>query len=166
MIAAVHAILCGSHRGRVWARWSARDSVLCSLDSQCSFLVALQHPDLTDCILAVSCIQAHYQLRDEMRMLGSIAHSRQGWACGLAFARAGRSVAVGRRMVSIGLRGLVQIALDLLLQQAQIEILQGIGTKSGRVVGFVLGHQRNALQVARYFLEAGRVEAIRAQSLE
>lgn len=99
-------------------------------------------------------------------MLGSIAHSRQGWARDLAFARAGRSVAIGRRMVSICLRGVVQIALDFLLQQAQVQVFQGIGIQAGRIVGLILGHQRDCLQVARYFLEAQRVEAIRTQSLE
>jgi len=99
-------------------------------------------------------------------MLSSIAHSRQGRARDLAFARAGRSVAIGRRMISICLRGIVQIALDFLLQQAQVQVFQGIGIQAGRVVGLVLGHERDSLQVARYFLEAQRVEAIRTQSLE
>lgn len=101
-----------------------------------------------------------------MRMLGSIAHCRQGRARSLALARARRCVAIGRRMVSIGLGGVVQVALDLLLQQAQIQVLQGIGAQTSRVVGLVLGHQRDVLQVARYFLEAERIEAIRTQSLE
>ena len=101
-----------------------------------------------------------------MRMLGSIAHCRQGRARGLAFARGRRSVAVGRRMVSIALGSFVQVALHFLLQQAQVQVFQGIGIQAGRVVGLVLGHQRDVLQVARYFLEAERVEAIRAQSLE
>jgi hypothetical protein len=101
-----------------------------------------------------------------MRMLGSIAHSRQGRARDLTFARARRTIAVGRRMVSIALRGFVQIALHFFLQQAQVQVFQGIGIQAGRVVGLVLGHQRDSLQVARYFLEAQRVEAIRTQSLE
>jgi len=99
-------------------------------------------------------------------MLGSIAHSRQGRARHLAFARAGRSVAIGRRMVSIALGCFFQIALDFFLQQAQVQVFQGIGIQAGRVVGLVLGDQRDSLQVARYFLETQRVEAIRTQSLE
>jgi hypothetical protein len=67
-------------------------------------------------------------------------------------------------MVSITLSRFV--ALDFLFQQAQIQVLQGIGSQARRVVGLVLGHQRNALQVARDFLEAKRVEAVRTQSLE
>jgi hypothetical protein len=69
-------------------------------------------------------------------------------------------------MVSIALRCFVQITLHFFLQQAQVQVFQGIGIQAGRVVGLVLGHERDALQVARYFLEAQRVEAIRTQSLE
>jgi hypothetical protein len=161
------SILGSRHRWSIWARWSARDRVLCSLSSQGSILIALEQSDFRDDIFAVSCIQAHHQLRYEMRMLSGIAHSRQERARGLAFARARRSVAIGRRMVSIALGGvLVQIAPDFFLQQAQVQVFQGIGAQAGRVVGLVLGHQRDALQVARYVLEAERVEAIRTQSLE
>jgi hypothetical protein len=114
MVALLHGILRGSH-GR-WLR--ACDDILPSIGRQRSIMVALMQPDLPDCILAVSSVQAHHQLRYEMRMLGSIAHSRQGRARSLAFARAGRGIAVGRRMVSVALGSIV--ALDFLLQQPQV----------------------------------------------
>jgi hypothetical protein len=117
----VHGILRGSHGW--WLR--ACDDILPNIGRQRSIVVALKQPDLSDCVLAVSSVQAHHQLRDEMRMLGSIAHSRQGRARSLAFARAGRCVAVGCRMVSITLSSFV--TLDLFFQQAQIQVLQGIG---------------------------------------
>jgi hypothetical protein len=113
----VHGILRGSH-GR-WLR--ACDDILANLGRQRSIMVALMQPDLPNCILTVSSVQAHHQLRDEMRMLGSIAHSRQGRARSLAFARARRGVAIGCRMVSVALGSFV--ALDLFFQQAQIQVL-------------------------------------------
>jgi hypothetical protein len=106
----VHGILRASHGW--WLR--ACDGIIPNIGRQRSIIVALKQPDLSNCVLAVSSVQAHHQLRDEMRMLGSIAHSRQGRARSLSFARARRGVAVGRRMVSVALGSLV--ALDLFFQ--------------------------------------------------
>ena len=61
---------------------------------------------------------------------------------------------------------MVQVPLDLLLQQAKVQIFQRIRTQAGRVVGPVFCDERDGLQVARDFLEVARVEAIDAQCLE
>jgi hypothetical protein len=66
---------------------------------QRNVVVVLMYPYLLDGILAVACIQSHHQLRDEVCVLGSIAHGRQAWTRSLAFARAGRRVAICRGVI-------------------------------------------------------------------
>lgn len=103
--------------------------------------------NVLDCIFPVPCVKSHDQLWNEMRMLSGIAHCRQARAGSLALARDGCRIAIWCRMIVVVAGRLIEVALDLFLQQAEIQALQRVGSQAGRVIGFVLGHERDGLQV-------------------
>lgn len=66
--------------------------------------------------------------------------------------------------VAIGLA--IEIGLDLVLEQAQIQFSQGVGTESTSIVTRVVVNQRNVLQLVGDPAEAAMLDTILAQSLE
>jgi hypothetical protein len=109
---------------------------------------------------AVAGVQLVDQVGDEVLVLDRLLDRRQGWARGLALARWLR-VAIERLLVAVG-----ALALDLVLEDVQVEVAQGVRAEAAALEALVLGDVRVALQQLRDSAEDVRGEAIGVQRLE
>lgn len=105
--------------------------------------------DVGDGVFSVASIEAGDQLGNQMCMLGSIMHGRQGGTWSLAFPggrRGGISIDEAGMAILLCVVGLiVQVALYLFLEQAQVQFTQSIGAQAAAVVGGIIADEREAL---------------------
>jgi hypothetical protein len=98
-------------------------------------------------------------------MFRGLLHGWQDRAGDFAFLRSGRSITIGHRMsVSVGLS--LVVAFDFFLQQAQIQLAQGIGTQTAGIVGGFVANYWDLLEVIADATEADGRNSIYAQCLE
>lgn len=136
---------------------AALDAVQVPLQTLVALLVVA---DLVGDGGAVAGVQLVDEVRNEVLVLDRLLDRRQGGARGLALAR-GLRVGVGR--VGIG-RG--ALAPELVLEDVQVEVAQGIRAEAAALEALVLGDVRVALQQLRDPAEDVRGEAMGVQRLE
>lgn len=97
-------------------------------------------------------------------MLSSVANRREAGTGGFALPGAGGCIAVCQEGLAV-CRAVI-ILLDLLLEQSQIQLAQGIGTEAAAVELGVVANKRDTLQLIGDAVEGGGSDAVDAQSLE
>lgn len=120
-----------------------------------------------DCLhrfLTISCVKPGDQLRNQVRVLCRLMYRWQHRTGNLALATAGRSVPIGKLLLAILL--LFQVMLDLLLQEAQVQLTERIGTQAASIKSRIVAYQRHALQLLGDSVEADGIDTFIAQGLE
>ena len=82
----------------------------------------------------------------------------------LTLATGGRNIPIGKLLLPILL--LFEIVLDLLLQQAQVQLAKRIGTQATSIESRIVAYQGHALQLLRDAIKADGVNTFAAQGLE